>query len=274
MTSMDGIRFLNLEDFFLRRPRRDSLVTPSMYLNRKLRRIDSPDTPKRFQPRVVVVRDGYDITAWDLMNTLLAILQKDREQVYRLDRPLYVFTNHFVDFTDYISPELFNDLKRSPYLTERGGVIGLSDLSAFTSLKHDNPELLAFVKSLIRRDFDLIGLTKTPDLLSPAFLSQMDFYVECAPAKGGRGIESWWWDWQGATSRGPGARSGTFPPIRTTMDFYAKCAPARGDRGIVWSRWNRRGTTSEEPKAAHSGTFPPIKGTHDYSIILARDKRF
>lgn len=179
MTSMDGIRFLNLEDFFLRRPRRDSPVTPSMYLNRKLRRIDSPGTPKGFQPRVVVVRDGYDITAWDLMNTLLAILQKDREQVYRLDRPLYVFTNHFVDFTDYTSPELFNDLKRSPYLTERGGVIGLSDLSAFTSLNHDNPELLSFVKSLILRDFDLIGLTKTPDLLSPAFLSQMDFYVEC-----------------------------------------------------------------------------------------------
>ena len=219
MTTMPDAKFLNLEDFFLRRPGRDSLVTPSMYLSRELERIDSPDTPERFQPRIVVVREQDDSTALEFMNTLLEILQQERERKYGLGGPLYLFTNHFVEFIDYTSPELFNDLKRYPHLTEQGGVIGLSNLSGFTTIKDDNQELLALVKSLIRRDFDLIGLTKTPDCLSPAFLSQMDFYVECAPAKGGRGIVSWWWDWQGTTSKGPKARSGIFPPVEGTHDY-------------------------------------------------------
>ena len=104
-------RFLSLDDFFLRRRRGDFPVTPSMYLdrNRVLKRIIPPGYPMTFQPRIVVVRAQQDGTALDFMNRLLWILHEDRERAYGLGGPLYLFTNHFVEFMDYTSPDLFDD---------------------------------------------------------------------------------------------------------------------------------------------------------------------
>ena len=272
MTMWREGRFLSLDDFFLRRRRGDFPVTPSMYLdrNRVLKRIISPGYPMTFQPRIVVVRAQQDGTALDFMNRLLWILHEDRERAYGLGGPLYLFTNHFVEFMDYTSPDLFDDLRRYSSLTSYRGLIGHSDLSGFTILTDDRPELPRFVRFLIRRGFELIGLTKTPHLLHPTFVSQIDFYVECALANDGRGIESWWWDWRRTTSGEQPNRSGISPSVPGRMDFNAKCVPARADRGTAWSRWDWWSITHGDPTAP-SGLFPPATGTHDYSFTLAAD---